>query len=117
MSCEAAQISRETYYRWYKIDSEFAERVEDIREQMKDMAETRLQNWMSKEKTHPQQAMTALFFYMNNQMRDRGYGQRIAIESGKERDEALQNKSVSELAAEMSLLLKEANIDVDADTQ
>ena len=41
-ACKAAGISRFTFYKWLKEDSDFAEKVEDIKELQKDFAEAEI---------------------------------------------------------------------------
>mgnify|MGYP001354216675 CR=1 FL=1 len=70
-SCRAANISRFTFYKWYNEDTEFAEKVDDVKEMQKDLCEAQILKKMKDGDT------TMLIFYAKTQMKDRGYSERI----------------------------------------
>ena len=70
-ACKAAGISRFTFYKWLKEDSDFAEKVEDIKELQKDFAEALILKKMKEGDT------TMIIFYAKTQMKDRGYSERL----------------------------------------
>ena len=68
-SCEATKISRQTYYNWIEKDSKFKAALENISiEDIKlDFAESKLFEFMKNESK-------AVFYYLNNKGKSRGYG-------------------------------------------
>jgi|TARA_E500000178_G_scaffold314767_1_gene333246 hypothetical protein len=68
-ACKAAQISRQTYYDWLKID-DFANKVEEVREGLLDFAEDQLLANIQEGKT------AEILFYLKTKGKKRGYIER-----------------------------------------
>lgn len=66
-ACRAVKINRSTYYGWMEKDIKFSEAVEDIKESMIDLAESKLME-LVKEKN-----ITAIIFFLKTRGKDRGY--------------------------------------------
>ena len=68
-TCKSVKLSRQTYYRWLKEDPEFKAALENISiEDIKlDFAESKLFEFMKNESK-------AVFYYLNNKGKSRGYG-------------------------------------------
>jgi len=66
-SCKAAEISRVTYYKWYKEDACFAAAVDQLAEQSIDFAESSLMQQIKDGNT------TATIFYLKTKGKKRGY--------------------------------------------
>lgn len=72
-ACEKVRLSRQTFYRWYRDDAEFKERVDAINELQIDVAEASLLKKIQKGDT------TAIIFYLKTKGKDRGYSERREI--------------------------------------
>lgn len=88
-ACKAFKIGRKTFYEWMKNDSDFADMIDEAREEMKDFGESQLytlmkgipkldeQNriigWVSRPDT------AAIIFYNKTRNKDRGYDERSII--------------------------------------
>lgn len=72
-ACEKVGLSRQTFYRWYREDAEFKERVDAINELQIDVAEASLLKKIQKGDT------TAIIFYLKTKGKDRGYSERREI--------------------------------------
>lgn len=72
-TCRKVGISRSTYYKWRKDDSQFADRADDIKELQKDAVEALILKKMKDGDT------SMLIFYAKTQMKDRGYVERTEI--------------------------------------
>jgi AcrR family transcriptional regulator len=80
-ACRQAKISRPTFYKWLKSDKEFADAIEEIKEQRIDFAENQLLQLMRgiKEKTNSGEVYTrppcktSLIFFLKTQGKKRGY--------------------------------------------
>jgi hypothetical protein len=84
-ACKAANISRPTFYSYCESDPEFQEKVDDIKEQQKDFAESLILKKMKEGDT------TMIIFYAKTQMKDRGYCERHEI-TGKNGKSLLQTE-------------------------
>ena len=73
-ACKAVGISRQTFYRWMATDPKFAEAVEDVSEQVKDYVEDKLITHIMNDD------LTAILFYANTKMKDRGYTEKQEVE-------------------------------------
>ena len=73
-ACKAANISRDTHYRWLKEDEIYAEAVESLNNVSLDFAESQLFNAMKEGN------ITAVIFYLKTKGKDRGYIERIQQE-------------------------------------
>lgn len=73
-ACKAANISRDTHYRWLKEDEEYAQAVEELNNVGLDFAESQLFNAMKDGN------ITAVIFYLKTRGKDRGYIERIQQE-------------------------------------
>lgn len=112
MSCRAASISRMTYYRWMREHPSFRERCLEVDEQIKDNAESRIQNLMMSKDENMQ--LKAAMFFLNNKAKDRGYGYtNIKAEIKKNEAPSLDEKSDLELLAELQVLTQELGVEMD----
>jgi hypothetical protein len=68
-ACEAANISRQTYYDWMK-DQEFASKIEEVTEGLLDFAEHQLLSNIKEGKT------AEILFYLKTKGKKRGYIER-----------------------------------------
>lgn len=94
-ACEAAGISRVTYYNWFKEDEDFREKAENICEIQKDMAEFALLEKIKKKDT------TAIIFYLKTKAKDRGYSERTEVTGADGADIAVNKKyDLSDLSDE-----------------
>lgn len=75
MACKSVGISRETFYKWLKKDSEFAERVKDIDEITIDYVENALFKLIKE--GNP----TAILFFLKTKGKHRGYQENYDVTS------------------------------------
>jgi hypothetical protein len=68
-ACAAANISRETYYRWLDSSDEFKQRVEEAMEELIDFAESILMTMIKNKNT------AAVTFFLKTKGKHRGYGE------------------------------------------
>lgn len=73
-ACEAAGITRKTYYEWLKIDDDFKQKAEDITEATLDRVEAKLLEAINDDN------ITAIIFYLKTKGRNRGYVERVENE-------------------------------------
>ena len=73
-SCQASGVSRASHYKWINDFEGFAEKVEEIKESMKDFAEGKLLQAITNDD------LTACIFYLKCQAKDRGYIDKQLIE-------------------------------------
>jgi hypothetical protein len=66
-ACRFTKISRNCYYDWMKTDSYFRERIEELDEEILDMAEG-----MLKKNIHEQKE-ASIFFFLKTKGKHRGY--------------------------------------------
>lgn len=66
-TCKAIGLSRRMYYRWIDECPDFKEAIEDAREALVDLAETKLQQNIMEGKE------ASIFFFLKTQGKDRGY--------------------------------------------
>ena len=71
-ACEAANISRKTYYRWIE-DQEFKDQVEAVNEGLNDHVEHQLLQKIDSGDT------TAIIFFLKTRAKDRGYVEKQEI--------------------------------------
>lgn len=80
-ACAKVNISRQTHYRWYRIDEEYKATIDDITEGIKDWVESKIRQHI--ENDNP----TVTIFYAKTKMRDRGYietnDHNVSISKGK----------------------------------
>lgn len=74
-ACDAAQISRMTFYRWKKEDPEFADLVSEIEEASIDYVESKLIENIDNNKT------SEILFYLKTKGKNRGYVERQEIQT------------------------------------
>lgn len=72
-ACKKADISRVTYYKYYKEDPLFKQKADDIQELQIDVAEAALLKKIKNEDT------TAIIFYLKTKGKTRGYSERYEI--------------------------------------
>lgn len=106
-TCRACNISRFTFYKWYHDDSEFAEKVDDVKELQKDFAESLILKKMKEGDT------TMIIFYAKTQMKDRGYTERQEL-TGKDGADLLagQQVDISKLTDEQRKVLLTIGLDI-----
>lgn len=73
-ACDAANICRDTFYRWYREDPWFKEKVDEIKEMQKDYVESALLNNIK----HGKELST--MFYLKTKAKDRGYVEKQEVE-------------------------------------
>jgi len=73
-ACEAANISRQTYYDWMK-DNEFASKVDEVKEGLLDFAEHQLLSNIKDGKK------TEIIFYLKTKGKKRGYIERQEVDT------------------------------------
>ena len=73
-ACEAAGVSRNTYYEWLKNDDDFKQKAEEITEATLDRVEAKLLEAINEDN------LTAIIFYLKTKGRNRGYVERIENE-------------------------------------
>lgn len=70
-SCKAAQIHSQTYYIWLRSDPEFAQAIDDIREEVIDDVESKLMQRINA------QDMDAIKTFLKAKAKNRGYSDRV----------------------------------------
>nr|DAF05945.1 MAG TPA: putative terminase small subunit [Caudoviricetes sp.] len=90
-ACESVNVSRSTYYRWYKEDAAFAERVDEISEEQLDFVEGKLLKSIKDGDT------TAIIFYLKTKGKKRGYS-----EKQPPKEETLQPQTAAAIVDEAS---------------
>ena len=98
-ACESVNVSRSTYYRWYKEDAAFAERVDEISEEQLDFVEGKLLKSIKDGDT------TAIIFYLKTKGKKRGYS-----EKQPPKEETLQPQTAAEIVDEASTKKKQQRI-------
>lgn len=106
-ACKKANISRGTYYRWYREDENFAERADDVKEMQKDAAEALILKKMKDGDT------SMLIFYAKTQMKDRGYVERKEL-VGKDGKDLIKKEEIdlSKLSPEQREALLSLGTDI-----
>lgn len=72
-ACKAANISRRIYYKWVETDEAFAKAVEDVQEDLKDFAESKLHEAIGRGESW------AICFFLKCRAKDRGYVERAEV--------------------------------------
>lgn len=98
-ACESVNVSRSTYYRWYKDDAAFAERVDEISEEQLDFVEGKLLKSIKEGDT------TAIIFYLKTKGKKRGYS-----EKQPPKEETLQPQTAAAIVDEASTKKKQQRI-------
>ena len=98
-ACESVNVSRSTYYRWYKEDAAFAERVDEISEEQLDFVEGKLLKAIKDGDT------TAIIFYLKTKGKKRGYS-----EKQPPKEETLQPQTAAAIVDEASTKKKQQRI-------
>lgn len=98
-ACESVNVSRSTYYRWYKEDAAFAERVDEISEEQLDFVEGKLLKSIKDGDT------TAIIFYLKTKGKKRGYS-----EKQQPKEETLQPQTAAAIVDEASTKKKQQRI-------
>ena len=78
MSCEAANIHRQTYYNWVEKDNSFKEQCDNVEAGLIDLAENKLLEKIKDDKSPHQ--MTAIIFFLKTKGKSRGYDEKHQIE-------------------------------------
>lgn len=73
-ACDAAKISRKTYYEWMQQDEDFATAVDEIQEGVIDVVENELMKQIKEGNT------TASIFFLKTRGKHRGYIERSEVE-------------------------------------
>ena len=66
-TCKGLKVNRRTYYMWMEEQPDFREAIQDARESLIDLAETKLQQNIMEGKE------SSIFFFLKTQAKDRGY--------------------------------------------
>lgn len=103
-TCRKVGISRSTYYKWRKDDSQFADRADEVKELQKDAVEALILKKMKDGDT------AMLIFYAKTQMKDRGYVERTEIVGKDGEDLSFAKYDLSKLTdAQRQVLLSIGN--------
>ena len=86
-TCRKVGISTVTFYNWYNEDSNFAEKIDEIRELAKDAVESKIYKKIDEGDT------TMLIFYAKTKMKDRGYVERQEV-TGADGKNLIEQQSV-----------------------
>lgn len=70
-ACKLAEVSRVTFYKYYREDKDFAHKVDDIENIAIDFAESQLHKQIKDGNT------TATIFYLKTKAKKRGYVERV----------------------------------------
>jgi len=98
-ACETCKLSRQTFYRYYNEDPEFADQVDDISEIALDFVEDKLFTLIKD--NNP----AAIMFFLKCKGKKRGYIERQEFDF-KTRD-GLKDKTIEELEKEWTTLINE----------
>lgn len=99
-TCRKVGISRSTYYKWRKDDSQFADKADEVKELQKDAAEALILKKMKDGDT------SMLIFYAKTQMKDRGYVERTEVVGKDGADLSVRQYDLSKLTdAQRQVLL------------
>ena len=77
-ACSKANISRSSFYKWYKEDEDYKAKVDSIENKFIDFAETHLKEQIKNNNTQ------ATIFYLKTRGRKRGYGDSLDLTSNNE---------------------------------
>lgn len=99
-TCRKVGISRSTYYKWRKDDSQFADKADEVKELQKDAVEALILKKMKDGDT------AMLIFYAKTQMKDRGYVERTEVVGKDGADLSVRQYDLSKLTdAQRQVLL------------
>lgn len=73
-ACEMVGISRDTHYRWLKVDESYQEAVNMLENKMLDIAESKLYKQITEKEN-----LTAMLFYLKTKGKNRGYVERQEV--------------------------------------
>lgn len=73
-ACKAVNVSRPTFYKWKREDKEFSDAVDEINEQVVDLAENALI------KKIKEGDVTSIIFFLKTKGRNRGYQEKTEID-------------------------------------
>ena len=77
VACDKSRISRATYYRWYKADQDFAEKVDEVMEAQIDYVESKLMSLINAGDN------TSTIFYLKTKGKKRGWSEKVPQEQPK----------------------------------
>ena len=83
-SCKKINIGRDTFYKWYKKDNKFKKQVEEIRESLIDLTESKLMEQIKDGN------ITAIIFYLKTKGKSRGYVEKQEIEHSGNLDQKIK---------------------------
>jgi len=75
VACENTGISRTTYYKWYKNDAEFRQRIDETIEAQIDYVESKLMALINSGDT------TATIFYLKTKGKKRGWSEKVQLQA------------------------------------
>jgi len=111
-TCRKVGISRSTYYKWRKDDSQFADKADEVKELQKDIVEALILKKMKDGDT------AMLIFYAKTQMKDRGYVERTEIVGKDGADLSFAKYDLSKLTdAQRQVLLSIGNDILNSNSQ
>lgn len=93
VACEKSRISRATYYRWYKADQDFAEKVDEVMEAQIDYVESKLMSLINAGDN------TSTIFYLKTRGKKRGWSEKLPQEQSTvavPANNELEHKSVTD---------------------
>lgn len=93
-ACKAANITRQTYYNWYKSDPDFKEQADEVQAAQIDFVESKLLELINAGDT------TATIFYLKTKGKSRGYAQTLKAEVN---FNDLSDEQLNNLIAEITL--------------
>lgn len=73
-ACEKANIGRRTIYKWKDEDEAFLKGIEDVKETLLDLTESKLMECINEKN------ITAIIFYLKTQAKHRGYIEKVQNE-------------------------------------
>jgi len=74
VSCKKVGITRQTYYNYYDNDEVFRTKIDNLKEMQIDFVESKLLKLVNEE------SAAAIFFYLNNKAKKRGYNERKEVD-------------------------------------
>ena len=93
-ACKKVGCSRKTFYKYYNEDKDFKNRVDDVSEYAKDFVESKMYKLI--DEGNP----ATTIFYAKTKMRDRGYSERLEIESKNQNENINTDIDLTKLSTE-----------------
>lgn len=103
-ACIKCNISRPTFYKWYKEDEKFREGVDDVTETQKDFVEGNLLKKIKDGDT------SCIIFYCKTRLKDRGYAERYEL-TGRDGESIKTDNTVTVTTQFADVLRQMAGVD------